>query len=229
MKVFSFFGSSALDYRGLMSRQQDFLIAGQLIPVGRLVILDQTHSSLVHECSESDCGAGLGDHPQIPVADGAITNIPGQFLLVRTADCTPVILSDEVSLTVAAIHSGREGTRKNICAQAVKQMFTNYGCRPENIHAAIGAGICGEHYQVSTEIWEEFQTSFYNAGIQPDLPRHRYIDIPQSIRNQLLHCGLAEENIHLSGICTFDNEAYFSFRRSGTHNRQINIVGITNE
>lgn len=229
MKVFSYFGDSTQDYRKLMSLQQDLLINGQLIPAQSLVILDQTHSSLVHECREADSGAGLGEHPQIPIADGAITNIPGQYILVRTADCTPVILIDEITFTVAAIHSGREGTRKNICAQAIKQMTEVYGCRPENIQAGIGAGICGEHYQVSPEIWEEFRQTFLIAGIDPVLPKQRYIDIPGSIRNQLLHCGLPAINIHLGGVCTFENEAYFSFRRTGTHNRQINIVGITYE
>lgn len=229
MKVFSYFGDSSCDYRSLMNRQQDLRIEGQPVPVQRLVILDQTHSSLVHECREEDCGAGLGDHPQIPVADGAITNIPGQFILVRTADCTPVILIDPVSLTVAAIHSGREGTRKNICAQAVLQMTEAYGCKAENIRAAIGAGICGQHYQVSLELWDEFRQTFNAAGIAPELPRERYIDIPGSIRNQLLHSGLESTNIRLAGICTYENGAYFSFRRTGTHNRQINIVGITYE
>lgn len=229
MKVFSFLGDASVDYRSLMSRQQDLLINGKVIPVSRLVILDQSHSRLVHECSEADCGAGLGDHPQIPVADGAITNIPGQYLLVRTADCTPVILSDRSAGVVAAIHSGREGTRQNICGQAVRQMVMNYGCRPEMIRAQIGAGICGEHYQVSEEIWIGFQQAFQDQGISPALPEFRFIDIPQSICNQLLHCGLLPDNIHRTGHCTLENEAYFSFRRTGTHNRQINIVGITNE
>ena len=229
MKVFKFLGDASLDYRSLMQKQEDLLIDGFIVPASSLVILDQTHSCLVHECTETDSGAGLGEHPQIPIADAAITNIPGQFLLIRTADCTPVILIDEVTHTVAAIHSGREGTRNNICGQAVLQMTQHYGCNPQDIQATIGAGICGEHYQVSQEIWEQFKASFQKLGIEAALPKARYIDIRGSIHNQLLHSGISASKIKSTGHCTFENEAYFSFRRTGTHNRQINIVGITYE
>lgn len=229
MRVFSYLGNAKPDYRSLMREQKDLLIEGVSIPVNRLVVAEQTHSKLVHQCTAADCGAGLGDHPQIAVADGFITDIPNQFLLIRTADCTPVLIYDPSGKAVAALHSGREGTRKNIAGQAVKQLVESYSCKPQDLLAVIGAGICAEHYEVSPQIYDDFITSLAQMGIEAQSPRYRHLDIQGSIYRQLIHAGLLPGNIHKHEICTFEREDYFSFRRDGTHNRQINLIGIQDE
>ncbi|HPS38293.1 MAG TPA: polyphenol oxidase family protein [Candidatus Cloacimonadota bacterium] len=226
MKAFSFLGDGSLDYRTLMREQCDLRIQRVHIPIYRLVIAEQTHSCIVHECTEADCGAGLGSHPQILEADGLITSVPNQFVLIRTADCTPVILIDQDLRAVAAIHSGRESTRKNICGKAVRQMIENYGCSPERITALIGAGICAEHYEVSEAIWDEFIHSLEEQGITTDGMLFRHPDVRLTIYRQLIHAGLAAENIQQNTDCTFESDNYFSFRKDGSHNRQINLAGL---
>jgi len=229
MSIFFHLGKRNPDYRSLMREQQDFVVDGRTIPINRIVIADQTHSKLVHICSEDDCAAGWGDKPQIPVADGLITNIPNQFLLIRTADCTPIILMDAKQMVVSAVHSGREGTRKNIAGEAVLLMSNHYSCNPADILAYIGAGICHQHYEVSQEIYDQYNDSLIAAGLNPatNLPRH--IDIRNSIFAQLLQAGLTINHIENISECTFENTAYHSFRREGTKNRQINLVGIIHE
>jgi hypothetical protein len=229
MKLFFHLGKIDPDYRSLMREQKDFMLDGRVIPVSRLVIAEQTHSNLVHLCIEADCGAGLGDKPQIPVADGFITNVPNQFLLIRTADCTPIILMDNQKLVVSALHSGREGTRKNIAGKAVELMKANYNCDPRDICAYIGAGICYQHYEVSEAIYNEYKQSLVAMGLDPatDLPRH--IDIRKGIFQQLIQAGIPFKNIDNIQDCTFESPEYHSFRREGSHNRQINLVGIVYE
>ncbi len=226
MKAFSFLGDASLPYRALMSEQQDFRIGDVLIPVDRLVIAEQTHSALAHECREEDSGAGIGTHPQIAIADALITNVPGQFIMVRTADCTPVIITDRRLRAVAAIHSGREGTRKNICSQTIRQMLEDYGCEPGDLVAEIGAGICAEHYEVSPEIWAEYAESISNEGIDISGMAYRHPNVRFTILQQLLKAGIKAENIRVSEFCTFESDAYFSYRKNGSHNRQMNIAGI---
>ena len=229
MKIFFHLGKRQPDYRSLMSAQNDFVIEDRLIPASRLVIADQTHSNLAHICREVDCGAGLGDHPQIPIVDGLITNIPNQFLLIRTADCTPIILMDSKRMVVAALHSGREGTRKNIAGKAVSLMQQHYGCDPHDIIGYIGAGICHKHYEVSEAIYHEYNESMLAMGLSPVTTLFRHIDIRRSIFQQLIQAGLSFKNIENIHDCTFESEDYHSYRREGSHNRQINLVGIVNE
>jgi YfiH family protein len=228
-KIFIHLGTDSPDYRGLMHAQQDLELPGQTVPAANLVICEQTHSSLVHICREGDSGAGLGAHPQIPVADGFSTNIPGQFLLIRTADCYPVLFSDAEAMVVAAVHSGREGTRQNIVEQAVNAMMRNYGCDPANIVAHIGAGICEDHYEVSEEIWREFNQTLEQQGFCPCTKKFRHLNIRTTIFQQLIRAGLKFINIENIHACTFENPNYFSYRRDKGNNRQINIIGIINE
>lgn len=226
MNTYLYMGSKEPDYRGIMAAQSDFYIGDKLIPAARTVIVEQTHSDLVHICTEGDCGAGFGAHPQIAVADGLITNIPHQYLLIRTADCTPVLFTDVRHRAVGAVHSGREGTRKNIAGKAASLMQSEYGIRASDLIAWIGAGICVNHYEVSPQIEAEFHASLNGMGIASSTTRQRHLDIRLSIFRQLLHAGIPFKNIEQIHDCTWESESYFSFRRDGTKNRQINIVGI---
>ncbi|MCK9557539.1 MAG: polyphenol oxidase family protein [Candidatus Cloacimonetes bacterium] len=228
-KIFWHLGGKEPDYRGLMKQQQDLELEGNIIPVHRLVICEQTHSNLVHICREEDSGAGLGNHPQIPVADALVTNIPGQYLLIRTADCFPILLYDEQQQVVAAVHSGREGSRQNIVGETVNIMTEHFSCDPANIVAHVGAGICDEHYEVSEALWHHFNHSLSRMQLIPDTKHVRHLNLRAAIFQQLLRAGLRYINIENHHDCTFENLAYFSYRRDKGNNRQINIIGICNE
>ncbi|PKN80430.1 MAG: hypothetical protein CVU48_01985 [Candidatus Cloacimonetes bacterium HGW-Cloacimonetes-1] len=229
MKIAKYIGDTKHDYRSIMRDQTDINLSGLIVPIDRLVICEQTHSELVHLCSELDAGAGIGSHPQIPIADGFVTNIPNLYLLIRTADCTPVLLWDETLNVIAAVHSGRESTRKDIVGNAIRLMVMHFQSSTEHIHASIGPGICSEHYEVSQQIYEEFQDSVSKKGIVMPNTTFRHLDIQGTILRQIVKCGVPIDNIEYVHKCTFESEDYFSFRRDGTKNRQINIIGITHE
>lgn len=229
MKIVFHLGKRSPDYRSLMREQGDFEVDGRIVSPSSLVIAEQTHSNLVHICSKEDSGAGLGGKPQISIADGFVTDVPNQFLLIRTADCTPVILFDPIKLVVAAVHSGREGTRKNISGEACRIMKEYFGCTTTDIIAYIGAGICHKHYEVSEAVYDEYNASMLAMGLNPVTSLHRHIDIRAGIFQQLIQSGLPFKNIENVLDCTFENEDYHSYRREGSHNRQINLVGIVYE
>ena len=105
-----------------------------------LVLTRQTHTDIVLAVDESHKGRGLFS-PDLPECDGLVTNTPGVGLVVFTADCTPLLLWDAVTGAVGAAHAGWRGTAAGIGAKTVKAMVENFGCRPENIHAAIGPNI----------------------------------------------------------------------------------------
>ena len=70
--------------------------------------------------------------------DALVTNCPGVALVVFSADCTPILLHDPVAGAIGAVHAGWRGTAKGIVLKTVEAMVRQYGCRPENIRAAIG-------------------------------------------------------------------------------------------
>jgi YfiH family protein len=226
MQLFTFLGNAGLPYKTIMSNHTDFIVNKLLIPKARCVIAEQTHSANVHICISTDNGAGFDEHSQIEDCDALVTDIANQFLLIRTADCTPVLLYDEKTYCIGAVHSGREGTRKNIIGNTITVMQENFKSNPENIKAWIGAGICKKHYKVNEEIGRDFEASCRKYNIFVDESDLLFPDIQNVILQQMIEAGLVLGNISKNCICSYESESHFSFRRDGTHNRQINIIGM---
>jgi len=106
-----------------------------------VVIARQTHSDIVRKVGSADRGAGLLREKLPEECDALITNTPGVTLMVSTADCTPMLFHDPVTGAVGAAHAGWRGTAAGIVAKTVESLCAEFGCRPENIRAAIGPNI----------------------------------------------------------------------------------------
>lgn len=151
--------------------------------------------------------------------DGFYTDQPGLTLAVSVADCVPILLADPVSRQVAAVHSGWKGTVGKIGAKAVDAMAAG-GARPDQMTAVIGPSISGSHYEVTGELIREFARVFSpeemkTITVQTD-EIHYLLDLWAACWYYLRQAGLKEENIHFSGLCTFENwQELFSHRRSG--------------
>ena len=105
----------------------------------KLVLTWQIHSDLVRPVTAADA-RGI-DHRAYPQCDALITKDPGTALFVFTADCTPILFQDPVTGAVGAAHAGWRGTAADIAGKTVAAMVETYGCKPENIRAAIGPNI----------------------------------------------------------------------------------------
>ncbi len=105
----------------------------------KLICTRQTHSDIVRAVTAADY---LGiDHHDYPECDALITATPGVALKVFTADCTPLLFHDPVTGAVGAAHAGWRGTAAQIGAKTVRAMVKEFGCKAENIRAAIGPNI----------------------------------------------------------------------------------------
>lgn len=124
----------------------------------KLVMTRQIHSDIVRVVTEKD-HLGLC-HRDYPECDGLVTNTPGVALLVFTADCTPIIFHDPVTGAVGAVHAGWRGTAKAIGVKCVEAMVKNFGCKPENIHAAIGPNIAMCHFETDGEVPQAMRDAF---------------------------------------------------------------------
>ena len=106
----------------------------------RLVLTHQTHSDIVRVVTDADCLGSLS-HKDYPECDALVTNTPGVALMVFAADCTPILFHDPITGAVGAVHAGWRGTANGIAAKTIDAMVTAFGCKRENICAAIGPNI----------------------------------------------------------------------------------------
>ena len=121
-------------------KNYDILTSALGFSTEKLVLANQIHTDIVRVVTEKDCLGSLS-HRDYPECDALVTNTPGVALVVFTADCTPILFYDPVTGAVGAAHAGWRGTASGIAAKTVEAMVAAFGCKPENIRAAIGPNI----------------------------------------------------------------------------------------
>ena len=197
---------------------------GVSIPIPRLFMPHhQVHGTTTRIIGE----AFISKNPleQVHALDGVdalSTNLADVFVCVKTADCIPVLLWDDHTHVVSAVHAGWKGTQKRIVEANIDILKATYGTQPENLHAIIGPGIGPESFEVGDEVYDLFaQAGFPMEKLARRYPDSRnpqaekwHIDLWACNRLQLIEKGVNPENIHVSGIDTYTNyDLFFSARR----------------
>lgn len=148
-------------------------------------------------------------------ADGVITNKKDVPLVMRYADCVPLLFYDPQKEALGLAHAGWRGTVQGMGANMVKAMQQAYGSRPQDIRVVIGPSISLEKFQVGEEVVESVQNHF---GTLDGLMRRdpddgtAYIDLWEANRRDLANAGV--DNIEISGICTYQNTQDFYSHRA---------------
>ncbi|MFN2108492.1 MAG: peptidoglycan editing factor PgeF [Anaerolineae bacterium] len=137
----------------------------------------------------------------ISATDALITDAPGVALLLRFADCVPVLFYDPVRRAAGLAHAGWRGVAAGVAVATVQAMAAAFGSRPEDVWAGIGPAIGPQHYSVGTEVVEAIQ-----ATLPPDAQVATYregrwaMDLPAALEAQLHAVGVTQ--IEQSGLCT---------------------------
>ena len=154
--------------------------------------------------------------------DCVLTDIKNLCIGVSTADCIPVLLYDDEHHAIAAVHAGWRGTLNRIAHRAIVEMCNVYKSNPSRIKAVIGPGISMENFEVGDEVYQQFEAVGFNMPLISKKYEKWHINLPECNRIQLREAGLKDENILMSGICTFSrSEDYFSARKLGQHSGRI--------
>lgn len=165
------------------------------------VFSKQVHKDEVRVCTADDRQALP---PAVPYeADGLITDVKGLPLMIFTADCTPILLHDPVREVVGAVHAGWRGTVADIAGKAVKKMQKEYGCKPENLCAAIGPCISMCCFETGAEVFaavcELLGSTAEKFAVKKDNGKYM-IDLKGVNRFLLERAGV--QNILVSDECT---------------------------
>lgn len=179
--------------------------------VKNVVLSHQTHSDIVRIVTKSDC-AGL-DHHAYPECDALITNDPGTALVIFTADCTPLLFHDPVTGAVGAAHAGWRGTACEIGAKTVEAMIRAFGCKTENIRAAIGPNIGACCFETGSDVPEAMRAAFVGdveTWIRPVGDKY-YVNLKEINALSLRRIGV--RHIELSDACTMcEHDRFWSHR-----------------
>ncbi|WP_132991553.1 peptidoglycan editing factor PgeF [Gordonia zhaorongruii] len=179
----------------------------------RVVWMEQVHSRTVAVVD------GPVSEP-VPVTDALVTTQDSLALAVLTADCVPVLLSDDEAGVIAAVHAGRVGARIGI-VPAVLDAMSELGARVDRIGAFLGPAASGDQYEVPPEM---------QADVEKHLPgsacRTRKgttgLDLREGIRRQLLDAGVSA--VATDPRCTIEDRSLFSHRRGAPTGRIASVI-----
>ena len=163
-------------------------------------------------------------------ADAIITNKKKLPIGILTADCVPILIYDDTSKMIAAIHAGWKGAYKGIVNRVIKFMLKK-GCDRKNIHAVIGPCITQKNYNVKKDFFKRFiKKDKKNTIFFKKRKNIIYFDLPGYVKSHLKFNKIA--SIDQININTFDiKNNFFSARRSlrlkhDDYGRNISIIMI---
>lgn len=172
-----------------------------------LVSPNQRHTANAARVGAADRGRILTN------TDTLLTDEPGVPILLRYADCTPVMLYDPRHRALAVIHSGWRGTVAGAIPAAISAMAKAFETRPADLVAGIGPAIGPCCYEVGDEVVEAVRSTFR----EPErlLPRNgnarRHFDLWSANRAWLLEAGVRQ--VEVAECCTACHmDEFFSYR-----------------
>ncbi|MBI2194181.1 MAG: peptidoglycan editing factor PgeF [Planctomycetes bacterium] len=181
----------------------------------------------IHGCDIAAVDEGTGK--EAGEADAMVTDRPGCWLAVLTADCVPILLVHPGRRIAAAVHAGWRGSAAGIAVRAVQHLVDRYGIRPGELSAALGPAIGPCCYTVGHEAAEAVAGSWprLQSSVLHKSPEGLRLDLRGLNRFQLLQAGLDPTRLHDVGHCTACSPGdFFSHRRvAGRTGRQISLVG----
>ncbi|MCR6031974.1 laccase [Nocardioides sp. zg-579] len=141
--------------------------------------------------------------------DGLVTTRTDLVLMVRVADCVPVLLAG--GTVVGAAHAGRAGVVAGVVPATVERM-RELGAT--EVVAWIGPHVCGGCYEVPTQMQEEV------VAVEPTtLATTTWgtpsLDLGAGVRAQLERLGVEVAEAPEAARCTREAPDLYSHRRDG--------------
>ena len=184
------------------------------VPFARV---DQTHGAEVVLVDRP----GPPPPADVPSADGLVTTARDVGLMVRVADCVPVLLADPGAGVIGAVHAGRAGVALDITTRAVETMRAQGAV---TVVAWIGPHVCGGCYEVPAEMRAEVSSRVPSTYAETTWGTPS-LDLGAGVCSQLEAAGV--EVVETRG-CTVEDARLHSHRRDGVASgRLAGLVWMT--
>ena len=180
--------------------------------------LEQIHGT---DVVEAQYGSG------VLRGDAVYTRCPGIACCIATADCLPVLLTNNAGNMVAAAHAGWRGLANGVLEQTV----ASFACPVEDIVAWLGPAIGPCHFQVGAEVRDAYLTdvegntrAMIEDCFRPsETPGKLMANLYQIATVKLKHLGVT--SVSGGGFCTYcQADSFFSYRRQGKTGRMVSLI-----
>ena len=180
----------------------------------RVISLKQVHGTEVVVVDRSFQAADV----ELPVGDALVTNEVNVALVVRTADCVPILVADVHRRVIAAIHAGWRGILAGVVSKSLSVLSTEFGSQRETLRVAIGPSIGVCCYEVDTPVIQRLPQALPSwADCVEKLNGHKaMLNLKKLVACQFSSSGVLETNLTQADFCTrCRSDMFYSYRREG--------------
>lgn len=200
----------------IRSQEKDILHDITKISIKNILSLEQVHGAEVIAVNKDP----EAPNPTYAIGDAMITNLTQVCLVIRTADCLPVLITDKQARFIGAVHSGWRGTHLGIAGITAAKMKATYGCAGSDLLAFILPSIGPDSYEVNEDVSRYFpnQTLSRNNKL--------FVNLWEAVTESLLAENIPAENIFKTNICNYQQTDEFFSHRYGDKGRNLNFIFI---
>ncbi len=174
--------------------------------------LDQRHGTTVAYAPEAAA---------VRAADASWSDQAGIACVVLTADCLPILICDDRSSVVAAVHAGWRG----LAAGIVEATVAALPVAAHRLSAWIGPAIGPDAFEVGAEVRDAFVSAdagSADAFVPGQRCGHWQADLFVLAQRRLRSAGL--EAVHGGNHCTHSDPRLFSYRRNRNCGRFASLI-----
>jgi YfiH family protein len=176
--------------------------------------VEQTHSDRIHALSDAD----FAKASPIAKADGILVlgdsyKSCKRPLMIKTADCAPLIFVDKQSQSLALVHAGWRGLAQGIHTRLFRERHMD----PKSTWIWIGPCMSGDGFEVREDMWSNFERSVQRDPrvFAPTAnPETRIFHSWTFLEDEFNALGV--NMVYNVEVNTFADESFHSYRRS-TH------------
>ncbi|MDA7745773.1 peptidoglycan editing factor PgeF [Psychromonas sp.] len=195
-----------------------FLLSQECPTAPPLIWLNQTHSCDLVKLSNITVTGIDGDASWI--------NSNQYTCVVMTADCLPVLVTDQKGSFVAAIHAGWRGLCDGIIEKSIVSICSQLTIGHEQLLIWLGPCIGPNAFEVGDDVRDEFMAHDPLASVAFIANKGKWL----ANLHQLAILRLANfkgANITESELCTFsDPDLFYSYRRDGKTGRLATFIWL---
>lgn len=185
-------------------------------PQIKFMQIKQTHSDI--------CVSGSFD--TVVEADAHFTNQKGSALLIRTADCMPIMIYSRKHQSVLAIHAGWRGVAQQITAKSLIQLNWQ-----DSIDIFVGPHILKNSFEVDLDVRDQLLESIYLIDQEKSSyfsvnENNKFLVNLEAVLKKQLNPFLFESQYYSLKKDTFKNLEFNSYRTDQTKERNLSFIAL---
>ncbi|GIW63003.1 MAG: hypothetical protein KatS3mg090_0829 [Patescibacteria group bacterium] len=183
----------------------------------KIVFMGQTHSTNINFLNNSD--DLNSEFTILPDTDAVVTNLVNTVLVIKTADCLPVLYTADKFIAVS--HQGWLGSLANFAEKMILKLQL-LGAKLDDIKISIGPHIADCCYSIDSDRASLFKLVYSNWQdlILRKFNKTFYLNLLRLNLLQYQKAGLNKNQIDYRLFCTSCDKRFCSYRRDKALNQQ---------